>query len=158
MTDIADPAQVALEEDLQSVPFLDGVEKRYWRVVRLEFPTLIVAITAGDGRELGMRVDTSDYPTTAPAGTPWNIEANEPLGQPALPSGTTAQTVFRSEWSRINGWTPYMASERLLIQGDHPQWGPQHPERAWNPTRTITFYVSELHKELRSCAIPETDA
>jgi len=115
MTDVVDPAQVAIEEDLQSEPFLDGGEKRYWRVVKLDFPVLVVAVTAGDGRELGMRVDVSGYPTSAPAGTPWNIEANGPLSQSALPNGSAAQTVFRSDWSRINGWTPYMATERLLI-------------------------------------------
>ncbi|MCX7523421.1 hypothetical protein OSC27_14190 [Microbacterium sp. STN6] len=158
MTDTVDPARAAIEEDLQSVPFLDGVEKRYWRVVRVDFPMLLVAVTTGDGRELGMRLDVSGYPTDAPAGTPWNIGTNEPLELAALPSGSAAQTVFRSEWSRINGWTPYMATERLLIQGDHPQWGSQHPERAWNPSRTITFYLSELHKELRSCTMPETAA
>lgn len=158
MTDTVDPARAAIEEDLQSVPFLDGVEKRYWRVVRLDFPILFVAVTAGDGRELGMRLDVSGYPTGAPAGKPWDIGTNEPLGLSALPNGSGAQTVFRSEWSRINGWTPYMATERLLIQGDHQQWGSQHPERAWNPNRTITFYLTELHKELRSCTMPETPA
>jgi len=156
--EVFDPARVAIEEDLQSVPVLDGVENGYWRVVSLHFPTLIVAITAGDGREFGMRVDVTNYPTAAPAGTPWRIDANRPLTPTELPAGASAETVFRSQWSSINGWTPYMASERVLIQGDHAIWAPQHPDRSWNPTRTIAFYLMELHKELRSCTIPDVTA
>jgi hypothetical protein len=105
-----------------------------------------------------MRVNVSGYPTAAPAGTPWDIDADGPLIAAALPSGPGAAGVFCSDWSKINGWTPYMATERLLIQGDHFSWAPQHPERAWNPTRTIAFYLAELHKELRSCTIPEVSA
>jgi len=153
-----DPAWVAIEEDLQAVPVLDGVENGYWRVVSLTFPTLIVAITAGDGRVFGMRVDLTGYPTVAPAGTPWHLDVNRPLTQMELPAGPSAEVVFRSHWSSINGWTPYMASERVLIQGDHATWAPQHPERSWNPTRTIAFYLTELHKELRSCTVPEVAA
>lgn len=158
MTEVFDPARVAIEEDLHSVPVLDGVENGYWRVASLNFPTLIVAITAGDRREFGMRVDVTGYPTAAPAGTPWHIDENRPLTQTELPTGASAETVFRSHWSSINKWTPYMASERLLIQGDHVTWAPQHPERSWNPTRNIAFYLTELHKELRSCTIPEVTA
>jgi len=158
MTEVFDPARVAIEEDMQSVPVLDGVENRYWRVVSLNFPILIVAITAGNGREFGMRVDVTGYPTAAPAGTPWHIDGNRPLTQAELPAGPSAETVFRSHWSSINGWTPYMASERVLIQGDHATWASQHPDRSWNPTRTIAFYLTELHKELRSCTIPEVTA
>lgn len=155
MTEVFDPARLAIEEDLQSVPVLDGVENGHWRVVSLNFPMLTVAITAGDARQFGMRVDVTGYPTAAPAGTPWHIDANRPLTQTELPTGPSAETVFRSQWSSINRWTPYMASERALIQGDHATWAPQHPERSWNPTRTIAFYLTELHKELRSCTIPE---
>lgn len=158
MSEVYDPARVAIEDDLRSVPVLDGVENGYWRVVDLAFPTLTIAVTTGDGRELGMRVDVTGYPAAAPAGTPWSIVANRPLTLAELPSGATAETVFRSAWSAINGWTPYMASERLLVQGDHATWGAEHPERSWNPNRTIAFYLTELHKELRSCIMPEATA
>lgn len=158
MIEVFDPARAEVEEDLQSVPVLDGIENGYWRILTVNFPTLIVAVTAGDGRELGVRVDVSGYPTAAPAGTPWDIDSDRPLTLVELPAGPTAHIVFRSQWSQINGHTPYMASERLLIQGDHATWAPQHPERAWNPARTIAFYLTELHKELRACTIPEVPA
>ncbi|WP_309127102.1 hypothetical protein [Microbacterium sp.] len=158
MTEAADPARVAIEEDLQSASVLDGVENGRWRVVSLVFPVLIVAVIARDGRELGMRVDVSGYPTAAPAGIPWHLAAGRPLVVAELPTGPAAHIVFHSQWSQLNGWTPYMATERLIIQKDHPEWATVHPGRAWNPTRTIAFYLTELHKELRSCTIPAVSA
>lgn len=155
---MADPSLLAVREDLESAAFQDGVVHGRWRVVRFEWPFLVVAIRAGGGGELGMRVELSGYPTAAPAGMPWDLEQDIALAADRLPEGPAAAVVFRSGWSQANGHTPYMASERLTVQGDHLPWAAQHPTRAWNPSRTLEFYVAELHKELRSCTMPKASA
>jgi len=150
---VNDPCQVRLERHLRSSEFESGVAAGLWRLVSLDWPYLIVTITAGDGNELGMRLHIDGYPSKAPAGQPWDIVQDMPLPVSRWPTGGTAFQIFRSDWSVQNGNAPYMACDRVGL-GTHPDWATQHPHRAWNPGRTITFYLREIHHELRAARLP----
>ncbi|MEO3810788.1 hypothetical protein ABGB17_17450 [Sphaerisporangium sp. B11E5] len=143
-----------LECDLASAEFDSGVDAGLWRLVRLDWPTLVVAIVAGDDRELGMHLNVEGYPATAPAGQPWDLDKNAPLPTDRWPTGGTAELVFRRDWSSSQGNAPYLACDRqgLLTHGN---WMAERSDRAWNPTRTITFYLTEIHRELRNASLPD---
>lgn len=157
MAELLEPSHAALLDDLQAPAFIDGVDAGRWRLVGIKWPTATFTITAGDGNEMAMRVDLSEYPARPPAGTPWDLYADAPLSAACLPKGPAAGQVFRSAWSAQQGHTPYMATERLALES-HPGWPVKHPERTWTATRTISFYLGELFKELRSCQLPEITA
>lgn len=153
-----DPGLARLREDIQSPAFLYGVDEGWWRVVGLEWPILVLAVRAHDGNELGMRVDLTGYPTVAPAGQPWDLDANCPLPYRRWPKGPTQAQVFRAnDWSVTNGNSPYMATERNALKW-HPEWVGNFPERAWTPSRHLDFYVQQLRNELRSATLPGPDA
>lgn len=153
--DAVDPAQTRVAHDLVAPAFLDGVADGRWKLVRNAWPHVTFAITAGDGREFGIRVELSGYTAAAPAGIPWDLITDRPSTEAELPAGTRADVVFRSGWSTANSWTPYMATERLLLTSGHPDWATLYPSRAWSPGRDLAFYLEQLHAELRTCTIPE---
>jgi len=149
------PNQERVELDMLEPAFLDGVERRKWRVVGLQWPYLLVGIAAGDGGELGMRIELDQFPTQAPAGIPWILDEDRASTINELPTGARAERIFRSGWSQGHEWTPYMASERLVTRvNEHPEWQQMYPSRAWNVSRHLSFYLEQLHRELRSCGMP----
>jgi len=40
----------------------------------------------------------------------------------------------------------------------HANWATDHPERSWNPSRSIDFYLAEVATELADSALPEKEA
>lgn len=151
-----DPAQKRLERDLQSAPVLLGIDAGMWRVDRLTWPYLFVSIAAGDGHFLSMRLLVDGYPAQAPAGEPWDLSGTGPLPTSLWPTGGTAPQIFRSaDWSVQNGNAPYMACDRRGLAA-HGNWAQEHPNRAWNASRTIEFYLREVHHELRGASIPQS--
>ncbi|BBZ58167.1 DUF7665 family protein [Mycolicibacterium phocaicum] len=152
----ADPAKTRLERDLARGDVECGVEAGMWRVVSLRWPELIVAITAGDGNEVAMRLLVDDYPVQAPAGEPWSIADGGPLPQARWPTSPLDVATFRKDWSPSNGNAPYVACDRTCLR-THPDWATAHPDRAWNPGRTIAFYLQEMHRELQCASVPQLD-
>jgi hypothetical protein len=152
-----DPGRLRLDRDLASGDFESGVGAGLWRLVSLSWPYLTVTITAGDGNQLAMRILIDGYPRAAPGGEPWNLDRGEALPASRWPTGGTAGLVFRPDWSPANKNAPYMACDRTGLAG-HPGWANEHPARAWNPSRTIAFYLREVHHELRSATLPRASA
>lgn len=153
-----DPFRVRLERDLRAPAFTDGIEQGRWRLRLLTWPTGLFSVTAGDGREFGIRVAFDGYPNRPPAGTPWHLAEDRPAALQDLPMGQRAERVFRSAWSQQSGLTPYMATERAIITEGHPDWVARYPTRAWTAERTVAFYLEELHRELQTCTIPGSSA
>lgn len=150
-----DPCRARLERDLASGRFDSGVETGAWRLVNLTWPYLTVAITAADGHELGMRLLVDGYPGVAPAGQPWDLIQHVPLPASRWPTGGSAAMVFRPDWSPGNSNAPYLACDRVGL-ATHTNWATEHPERAWNPGRSIVFYLEQVHHELRVASIPQS--
>jgi hypothetical protein len=149
----ADPARLRLERDLASGDFQAGADAGLWRLASLTWPYLTMAIAADDGGELGMRIIADDYPRLAPGGQPWDLHADAPLPTCRWPASGSAGLVFRADWSVQNNNAPYMACDRTGL-ATHPHWATQHPDRAWNPGRTIMFYLREIHRELQTAVLP----
>jgi hypothetical protein len=149
-----DPGRRRLERDLASEDFDIGTSAGMWRVVSMDWPELVVAITAGDGREVGMRLDVDGYPTAAPAGQPWDLDRGALLDSEFWPVSSLAVGTFRKDWSVANGGAPYVACDRIALNG-HPDWPNAHPDRAWNPGRSIAFYLHEMHRELQCASVPQ---
>lgn len=154
---VVDPCRARLERDLTSSRFDGGVDAGFWRLVRLEWPYLAVAITAGDGHELGMRLHVDGYPATAPAGQPWDLDQDVPLPASRLPTGGSSPAVFRSGWSAGHGNAPYLACERVALDTHEPGWANDLPDRKWSPTRAIDFYLAQIHQELRGAFLPQPE-
>ena len=144
----ADPIQIRFERDLRSAGVETGVDAGQWRVIAFTWPTLTVAISLGNDIEVGMQLDVEDYPVEAPAGRAWDLEADTPLPSAQWPMTGGALEVFRTEgWNDAHLGAPYLGCDRRALKG-HPNWPIEHPDRCWNPTRTIVFYLQELHREL----------
>ncbi|WP_146060517.1 hypothetical protein [Amycolatopsis sp. CA-128772] len=150
----ASPNELRLTRDLASNRFESGVAAGSWRVVAFDWPHLTVAITAGDGNELSMRLLVDGYPGQAPAGQPWDLATDSPLPASRWPTGGMTSMVFRTDWSPANGNAPYLACDRVAL-ATHA-WATQHPERAWNSSRSIEFYLEQVYHELAAATIPQT--
>jgi hypothetical protein len=148
-----DPCRLRLERDLASSRFDGGVDAGYWRVIEVDWPYVTVAITAGDGNELGMRLLVDGYPAAAPAGRPWDLAGNVALPASRLPMGGSSDLVFRSAWSAQNDNAPYMACERTALATHPAGWASELPDRKWTAARTIDFYLAQVHHELRSVVL-----
>lgn len=150
-----DPDLRRLRHDLLAADVDSGIAAGDWRVVDLTWPTLLVAITVGTDAELGMRIDVQDYPAQAPAGQPWDLPTNTALPVDRWPVTGGELEVFRHDWSVANHNAPYLACDRYGVT-THPDWATGHPQRSWNPNRTIGFYLRELHRVLKDATMPGT--
>lgn len=148
-----DPCKVRLLQDLQDPAVDAGIDAGLWRIVGLAWPTLTVAITVAGGEELGMCLDLQDYPAAAPAGRPWDLAAGALLPVNRWPVTGRSPEVFRQDWSPSNGNAPYLPCDRIGL-GTHPNWAAEQPERAWDRSRTIVFYLEELHRMLCGARMP----
>jgi hypothetical protein len=154
METVASPGTLRFERDLASADVQAGVDAGLWRVVSLNDTALVIAITAGDGNELGMRIAIDGYPTLPPSGQPWDLVADAALPHDRWPAGGSAPAVFSVGWSPSNNNAPYMACDRAAL-ATHPNWIQEHPARAWHPRRTIAFYLREVHHELLGATLPQ---
>lgn len=152
-----DPSRARLERDLAGADVESGIVAGHWRIVRLDWPHLLVGIVAGDGNELGMRLRVDGYSALAPAGQPWDLRSDALLPVDQWPTGGTAPQIFRTDWSPGNSYAPYMACDRTGL-ATHPNWAHEHPGRAWHPGRSIGFYLQQIHHELRQASVPQQDA
>ncbi|MFI7296902.1 hypothetical protein [Streptomyces sp. NPDC050121] len=148
-----DPCKARLLRDLQDVAVDAGVDAGLWRIVSVAWPTMTVAFAVGGGRECGMRLDLQDYPAVAPAGQPWDLVADAPLPVEGWPVTGRSPEVFRPDWSPGNGNAPYLPCDRVGL-ATHGQWATESPERAWDPSKTIVFYLEEMHRMLSEARMP----
>ncbi|MFJ1562362.1 DUF7665 family protein [Streptomyces mirabilis] len=148
-----DPCEFRLMRDLQAAAVDAGVDAGLWRIVSVSWPTMTVAITVGSGQQCGMRLDLWDYPAAAPAGQPWDLAADTLLPVQRWPVTGHSPEVFRPDWSPDNGNAPYVPCDRTGL-ATHGDWATQYPERAWDPSRTIVFYLEEMHRMLSQARLP----
>lgn len=127
--------------------FLVGVAKMQWRLVQLDWPRAIIAITARDGREWGFGFLLDGYPASLPNARPWNLATNAPLAGPDWPKGTgRVAAAFNAAWNQA---ALYLPCDRLALPG-HDQWRLEHPDKLWQPQRGIIHYLEIIHDLLAS--------
>lgn len=147
------PNELRLRGDLASTAFEDGVSAGHWRLIDLTWPALTVAICAGAG-ELVVRIDVDGYPAVPPYGTTWDLGLNAPLAPALWPRGPGTEQTYKKGWYAPSDNAIYLACDRAALQA-HPDWATRYRERAWNPARTIPFYLNELHRDLAAATIPK---
>jgi hypothetical protein len=141
------PDERALAADLAGARFRDGASRGFWRVLSLEWPFLLVAVSAaprsGAPGEFVLKIECSGYPTQAPTACPWDTETNAVLPAEKRPKGERAEQVFRSDWE--NGRALYAPWDRVALSG-HSEWPARHARSMWHAHRDITFFLTNVYE------------
>lgn len=146
------PDERALRSDLASGGFRAGEAAGRWRLVDIAWPHVTVAITAGSRPdspgEFVVRFECTGYPHTAPTGSIWDLETDASMPADRRPKGEHAAKLFRADgWQ--GGTAMYAPWDRAGLRA-HPDWAQKYPLSAWNPTRTLTFIVDNVHEVLNA--------
>ena len=146
------PDERVLREHVAGARFQEGVGRGRWRVVGdIVWPVVLVAISAGTRdyapSEYILRFDLTGYPETAPTATPWNPTTGDVLEQELRPKGERVGHVFRIDWK--GGRALYAPFDRVALHS-HSKWRTQHPRRAWDSSRDLTWLLQILHEMLNN--------
>jgi hypothetical protein len=146
-----DPSRRRVEAHLSSARFLAGVAAGRWRLVKLDWPHVIIAISAaarqGSPEEYAVRFELEGYPDVTPAGGIWDSESGTSLAPERRPKGTRAAQLFRSDWG--GGVSMYAPFDRAALES-HANWPSQYLMTTWTPLRDLTFILIEIHETLNA--------
>ena len=147
------PDERALDEHLRGGRFLSGVAAGRWRLVSVEWPVAMIAVTAaerpGSPSEFALRFELSSYPHTAPTGGLWDLSTNESLAADRRPKGERVAQLFRTD-----GWTGgatamYAPWDRMGLLA-HSDWATQYPLEAWTRQRDLSFILAHVYEVLNA--------
>lgn len=146
---MSDPDQRAFRADVAKAAFRLGQADERWRLIRVDWPHVLVGLTAKDAREYVLRFNCAGYPQTPPTSGPWDLERNEVLAFDRWPCGNGGRVsaVFRTNWK--NGTALYLPCDRESIAG-HENWRHEVPSKIWRPAAGIVQYLELVH-ELLHC-------
>jgi hypothetical protein len=146
----ASAAERLFVADVEGGRFSAGVDRGYWRLVKLDWPHAIieVAYPACPGGWLVLRFHLAGYPQ-APTAQPWDLENGMALPGPRWPQGS----------ARVNrafnpNWRPdalYIPTDRLALEG-HDSWRSQCAAHVWDQSKDICQYL-ELVRDLLKDAV-----
>lgn len=130
-------------------PFQSGVDRGKWRLIEIDWPFVIIAITAAKRanapEEFFFRFELTNYPQDPPTADLWDIEREIKLEASRRPRGKLRVSLaFRADRNSL-----YLPCDRLEIQG-HQGWRNQHPSMLWSPDRDITQYTRIIYELLNS--------
>lgn len=142
------PDERMLRLHLESGRFRSGVAARRWRLLSLNWPYVVIGITARDGTEFGFRFQCADYPRTAVTAQPWDLAAEAPLPGDRWPKGRNRiQKAFNPGWKKATAL--YLPCDRHAIEG-HDNWRHEHPALLWDPEKGLCKYLGIIHELLNS--------
>ena len=146
------PYERVLRSHLAAGPFQSGVDRGRWRLLSVQWPHVIIAISAAERPaapdEYVLRFECGDYPRTPPTAQPWDTPQGAPLEHARWPAGKSrVQLAFNPNWK--GGQCLYLPCDRLSIEG-HDGWRSQHPSMIWSPSGDITQYLRIVHELLNS--------
>jgi hypothetical protein len=142
------PDEQTLRRHLEAGRFRSAVAAGWWRLVSIEWPHTVIAVTARDGAEYAFRFECSNYPRTAATAQPWDVERNAPLAHGRWPTGRSrVPMAFNPAWK--GGTCLYLPCDRLSIDG-HQNWVTQHPALLWDSEKGICKYLGIIHELLNS--------
>ncbi len=145
------PDERALRSALESAAFQSGVDGGRWRLVSLDWPIGIFAVSAAERGnaplEYGLRIDLPGYPQQAPTATPWDLDLDVQLVPDDRPKGDRVGHVFRTDWN--DGRALYAPWDRGGL-GAHAEWAREHPANAWRAGRDLAFFLSRVHELLNA--------
>lgn len=139
-----DPAIARVEEDLLSAPFRAGERDGRWRIAQAGFPIMLIDVAAtepnGAAAWYTFRVELDGYPGKAPSVRIWSPVLGGPLPTQMRPHGCRRVVTCFQAWLSDTVYRPW---ER--IAADHNNFRAVHPHLAWNPARTLTFALEDIH-------------
>jgi hypothetical protein len=142
------PDERAARLHLRGARFLAGVDAGHWRLVGIDWPHVVVAISAAAREnapeEYALRFDLSGYPIEPPTAAPWDVEQACALDGVGWPKGHRVGKAFNPGW---NASALYVPCDRTAIS-DHPGWRQQYARYLWDPSKEITFYLGLVHEML----------
>ncbi len=146
------PDYKSLVEDLERSAFLLGACTGRWRMVSLEWPYLIITVSAakraGMPSEYSFRFECTGYRRTPATGRPWDVAAKQPLPFDRWPNGRSrVPGAFRTDWK--NGEALYLPCDRVSLEG-HPLWLSQYPTMCWSEQTGIVSYLEVIYELLNS--------
>lgn len=146
------PDERVFRAHLEKGPFQSGLERGRWRLISINWPFALIAISAAPRPnapdEYVLRFDLTNYPQSPPTARPWNPERNTPLEDRRRPHGKSrVPKAFRTDWK--NGIALYLPCDREAISG-HDAWRHQHPSMLWKTDGDITQYLRIVHELLNS--------
>jgi hypothetical protein len=147
------PDERAARAHLAGGAFRAGEASRRWRLVDITWPHVTIAIAAAarpnNPDEFALRFECNGYPNTAPTASIWDLDTGTSLPDARRPKGARAAQLFRTDGWHGGATAMYAAWDRAGLQA-HPEWAQQYPRLAWNPTRTLTFILDNVHEVLNA--------
>lgn len=146
------PDEATFLVHMEAGPFANGVDRDRWRLVSINWPHAVLAISAADRAdapfEYAFRFELSNYPAQLPTTQPWDLSTNGPLEFTKWPGGIDrVQYAFNPGFKE--GTCLYLPCDRLAIEG-HDAWRTQHPEMIWTTASDITLYLRIIYDLLHS--------
>lgn len=146
---ILSAAQQTLEKQLQSVPFLAGVEQGRWQIVQYQFPYLDVSVAGFDPSSdfhttMGFQLKCDNFPAWGPFVQSWDHTSGS---RPTSISQSSPNVVDAfKEWSEQGN--VYGGIYRVWQRGaaSHNNWAALRPDEAWHRGRHITFIMERLYE------------
>lgn len=141
------PDQALLARDLDAPRVVAGIRAGKWRIIRHEFPNLVVLVGAetGEGRPavcLTFRCQCDGYPGQTPYVELWDEVRRARPALPALVSPGVADAL--KDWGAYPGGGVYRAWQRAAAT--HNGWAALRPDEAWHAGRTILYVLCKLHE------------
>jgi hypothetical protein len=137
--------QAILEAQLRSCRMRMGTVAGKWRIVRYDFPELIVEVTASDpGRNATaasvFRCTCDNFPGQGPFVEVWDDAIR---GRPA-----EMNVVSPGVQDAFKKWGPEGGIYRVWQRGasTHNNWATRRPDEAWHRGRTIVFILEKLYE------------
>lgn len=150
-TEVHSPDERAVREHLRSPRFQHGLDDGRWRLISLDWPQALVAVSAaireGAPNEFVLRFELTGYPQAGPTAGLWDSSSASYLGNGGRPKGDRASMVFRGDWE--GGRALYAPWDRLALNS-HPDWAQRHPSHAWNNQRDLAFYLANVFEVLNA--------
>lgn len=152
MTAQMSPDEKVFRMHIERGPFQNGVDRQKWRLLSIDWPYVLIAISAaareGAPSEYTFRFECSNYPQAAPTVQPWNADRGTSLEHKLWPTGRSrVPLAFNPGWN--NGQCLYLPCDRLAIAG-HNQWSSQYPSMIWSSNSDITFSLRIIYDLLNS--------
>lgn len=146
------PDEQVFHAHLAGGPFQSGVDRGRWRLVLVNWPHAVIAVSAAARAnapaEYAFRFELSNYPVTPPTAQPWDEAGQSPLPAQRWPGGRERVAyAFNPGWK--DGTCLYLPCDRHSIEG-HDGWRTQHPEMIWSPAGDITQYLRIIYDLLHS--------
>ena len=143
------PDERAFVADVGKAAFRLAQAEGRWRLLRIYWPFVQIAVTAKDDREYILRFNCGGYPEEPPTSGPWDPTSDAILAFDKWPRGNGGRVtaVFRTGWK--NGSALYLPCDRESIAG-HDNWRTETPSKLWRPADGIVQYLELVH-ELLNC-------